>query len=33
MIDLRQDWDRTVPGSGSLAGYWTPKGGSAVLRD
>ena len=33
MIDIRQDWDRAVPGSGSLAGYWTPKGGSAVLPD
>ena len=33
MIDIRQDWDRAVPGSGALAGYWTPKGGSAVLRD
>ena len=33
MIEIRQDWDRAAPGSGSLAGYWTPKGGSAVLRD
>jgi phosphohistidine phosphatase len=33
MIDIRQDWDGAVPGSGSLAGYWTPKGGSALLRD
>jgi phosphohistidine phosphatase len=33
MIDIGQDWDRTVPGSGSLSGYWTPKGGSAILRD
>ena len=33
MIDIRQDWDRAVPGGGALAGYWTPKGGSAVLRD
>jgi phosphohistidine phosphatase SixA len=33
MIDIRQDWDETVPGSGSLAGLWTPKGGSAVLPD
>jgi hypothetical protein len=33
MIDIRQDWDETVPGSGSLAGFWTPKGGSAVLPD
>ncbi len=33
MIDIRQDWDRAAPGCGSLAGYWTPKGGSAILRD
>jgi len=33
MIDIRQDWGRAVPGCGSLAGFWTPKGGSAVLRD
>jgi phosphohistidine phosphatase len=33
MIGIRHGWDRAVPGSGSLAGYWTPKGGSAVLRD
>ena len=33
MIEIRQDWDQAIPGSGSLAGYWTPKGGSAVLRD
>ena len=33
LIDIRQDWDETVPGSGSLAGLWTPKGGSAVLPD
>ena len=33
MIDIGQDWDRAVPGGGALAGYWTPKGGSAVLRD
>jgi phosphohistidine phosphatase SixA len=33
MIDIRQDWAETVPGSGSLAGLWTPKGGSAVLPD
>ena len=33
MIEIREDWDRATPGSGSLAGYWTPKGGSAVPRD
>jgi phosphohistidine phosphatase len=33
MIDIHQDWDRAAPGCGSLAGFWTPKGGSAVLRD
>jgi phosphohistidine phosphatase len=33
MIEIPQDWDQAAPGSGSLAGYWTPKGGSAVLRD
>jgi phosphohistidine phosphatase len=33
MIAIPQDWDRAAPGCGSLAGYWTPKGGSAVLRD
>ncbi len=33
MIEIRQDWDQAIPGSGSLTGYWTPKGGSAVLRD
>jgi phosphohistidine phosphatase len=33
MIGIRQDWDQVVPDCGSLAGYWTPKGGSAVLRD
>ena len=33
MIGIREDWDQVVPGCGSLAGYWTPKGGSAVLRD
>ena len=33
MIDIHQDWDRVIPGHGSLAGLWTPKGGSAVLRD
>jgi phosphohistidine phosphatase len=32
VIGLRQDWDRAAPGSGSLAGYWTPKGGSAGPR-
>ena len=33
MIDIPPDWDQVVPGCGSLAGYWTPKGGSAVRRD
>jgi phosphohistidine phosphatase len=33
MIDIRQNWEEAVPGSGSLTGYWTPKGGSAILRD
>jgi phosphohistidine phosphatase len=33
IIEIRQDWDQTGPGSGALAGHWTPKGGSAVLRD
>ena len=32
MIDIREDWDRAVPGCGSLAGYWTPKGGPVILR-
>jgi phosphohistidine phosphatase len=30
VIGFRRDWDRVAPGSGSLDGYWTPKGGSAV---
>ena len=29
-IGLRGGWDQVAPGSGSLDGYWTPKGGSAV---
>ena len=33
MIDIGPDWDRAVPSGGTLAGLWTPKGGSAVLRD
>ncbi len=30
VIGLRGDWDRVAPGSGSLDGYWTPKGGSVI---
>lgn len=30
VIGVRREWDRVGPGSGSLDGYWTPKGGSAV---
>ncbi|MGD0924222.1 MAG: histidine phosphatase family protein [Streptosporangiaceae bacterium] len=30
VIGLRRGWDRVAPGSGSLDGYWTPKGGSVV---
>ncbi|MGH3069028.1 MAG: SixA phosphatase family protein [Streptosporangiaceae bacterium] len=33
IIEIRQDWDGAAPGSGSLAGYWTPKGGSAARRE
>jgi phosphohistidine phosphatase len=33
MIDIRPDWDGAVPGAGFLAGYWSPKGGSALPRD
>jgi phosphohistidine phosphatase len=33
IIEIGQDWDRAAPGSGALAGYWTPKGGSVVLRN
>jgi phosphohistidine phosphatase len=33
IIEFRRGWDRAVSGSGALAGYWTPKGGSVVLRD
>ena len=33
MIEIRPDWERAAPGSGSLAGYWTPKGGSALPGD
>jgi phosphohistidine phosphatase len=28
VIGVRDGWDRVGPGSGSLDGYWTPKGGS-----
>jgi phosphohistidine phosphatase len=30
VLGFRGGWDEVAPGSGSLAGYWTPKGGSAV---
>ncbi len=30
VIGLRRGWDRAAPRSGSLDGYWTPKGGSVV---
>ena len=33
MVEVRQGWDRAVPGGGALAGYWTPKGGSGLPRD
>jgi phosphohistidine phosphatase len=32
VIGIRREWDRVAPGSGSLDGYWTPKGGSVVPR-
>jgi phosphohistidine phosphatase len=30
IMGVRRGWDRVAPGSGSLDGYWTPKGGSVV---
>ena len=30
VMGVRRGWDRVAPGSGSLGGYWTPKGGSVV---
>ncbi|MDX6338293.1 MAG: phosphohistidine phosphatase [Streptosporangiaceae bacterium] len=30
VIGVRRGWDGAAPGSGSLDGYWTPKGGSVV---
>ena len=30
VMGVRRGWDRVTPGSGSLDGYWTPKGGSVV---
>lgn len=33
VIDVRGDWSQAAPGAGTLATYWTPKGGSVVLRD
>ena len=30
VVGFRGGWDQVAPGSGSLAGYWTPKGGSVV---
>jgi phosphohistidine phosphatase len=30
VIGVRRGWDRAGPGSGSLDGYWTPKGGALV---
>jgi phosphohistidine phosphatase len=30
VIGVRGAWDRVAPGSGSMDGYWTPKGGSGV---
>jgi phosphohistidine phosphatase len=30
VVGVRRGWDRVGPGSGSLEGYWTPKGGSVV---
>jgi phosphohistidine phosphatase len=30
VIGFRGGWDQVTPGSGSLVGYWTPKGGSVV---
>jgi len=32
VIGVRHRWDRVGPGSGSLDGYWTPKGGSVIPR-
>ena len=32
VIGLRGGWDQVAPGSGSLDGYWTPKGGSVDPR-
>jgi phosphohistidine phosphatase len=31
VISFRGGWAQVAPGSGTLAGYWTPKGGTAVL--
>ena len=30
VLGFHGGWDQVAPGSGSLAGYWTPKGGSVV---
>jgi phosphohistidine phosphatase len=32
VIEFRGDWAQVAPGAGTLAGYWTPKGGSVVPR-
>jgi len=32
VIEFSHGWAQVSPGSGTLAGYWTPKGGSAVGR-
>ena len=32
VIGVRSEWDRVGPGSGSLDGYWTPKGGPGSRR-
>jgi phosphohistidine phosphatase len=29
-IEFHGAWDQVTPGAGTLAGYWTPKGGSVV---
>ena len=31
-IEFAGSWARVAPGTGALASYWTPKGGSALLR-
>jgi phosphohistidine phosphatase len=32
-IEIPGQWGRVAAGSGTLASFWTPKGGSAALRD